>query len=403
MRCLALCLVAAFPMFGHALQTTPNDGNPANVFVLTIDDAMIDALKQGMSLESQVPEEARGKFKTIRIQYKPTPTAAPPAGSILRNNETTQNPPTNPLNPATQGTSTASQTNLGNSNPNAWGNLPSGSSAGATGAQAPFNLGLPPNTNPTPPQSNSQTNLTSPPLRLDSWNAPAGSNPLAGNATSNPITLPEKWANNSWFNPSNRDTAASGQLGNVPANANAQTTLPNPPSAVFGGFPQRTELPNLPGNTLGNSNVGLPPQSAPTGNYRNELVTASATELAKSIEEYWSRGNVELPPPPSPAGGLAGVPATDADRSPSDSVGRLPIPTSEVEKTLLAKVSTLEATNKTLETQRKESTKWLLFMFLFLMCSLGANLYLGWIARGFYTRFHEMANELRDTFTSTGV
>ena len=39
----------------------------------------------------------------------------------------------------------------------------------------------------------------------------------------------------------------------------------------------------------------------------------------------------------------------------------------------------------------------LYFMLLF---SLGLNVYLGWIARGFYVRYNELADELRETFTA---
>ncbi len=41
------------------------------------------------------------------------------------------------------------------------------------------------------------------------------------------------------------------------------------------------------------------------------------------------------------------------------------------------------------------------FLWFLLLCSLGLNLYLGWISRGFYVRYHELADELRDTFSAT--
>ncbi len=46
----------------------------------------------------------------------------------------------------------------------------------------------------------------------------------------------------------------------------------------------------------------------------------------------------------------------------------------------------------------RQTTGMLWFMML---CSLGLNVYLGWIARGFYVRYEELADELRETFTST--
>ena len=40
-------------------------------------------------------------------------------------------------------------------------------------------------------------------------------------------------------------------------------------------------------------------------------------------------------------------------------------------------------------------------MFFMLLCSLALNIYLGWISRGFYVRYNELADELRETFTAT--
>ncbi len=46
----------------------------------------------------------------------------------------------------------------------------------------------------------------------------------------------------------------------------------------------------------------------------------------------------------------------------------------------------------------KKTNTFLLFM---LLCSIGLNVYLGLIARSFYTRYAELADELRETFTAT--
>ncbi len=48
-----------------------------------------------------------------------------------------------------------------------------------------------------------------------------------------------------------------------------------------------------------------------------------------------------------------------------------------------------------------EKTNGLLWFMLF--CSLGINLYLWWISRSFYVRYNELADELRETFTSSSV
>lgn len=49
-------------------------------------------------------------------------------------------------------------------------------------------------------------------------------------------------------------------------------------------------------------------------------------------------------------------------------------------------------------TRLNQQNKLLWFMML---CSLGLNIYLGWIARSFFGRYEELADELRETFTST--
>jgi hypothetical protein len=54
--------------------------------------------------------------------------------------------------------------------------------------------------------------------------------------------------------------------------------------------------------------------------------------------------------------------------------------------------------NNTLATQDKRTEHFVYFM---LLCSLGLNVYLAWISRGFYVRYNELADELRDTFTAT--
>ena len=51
--------------------------------------------------------------------------------------------------------------------------------------------------------------------------------------------------------------------------------------------------------------------------------------------------------------------------------------------------------------QTTHSNKAYGFIFFMLMLSLGLNLYLAWIARGFYVRYAELADELRETFTSS--
>ena len=44
--------------------------------------------------------------------------------------------------------------------------------------------------------------------------------------------------------------------------------------------------------------------------------------------------------------------------------------------------------------------KYFSFLWFMLLCSIGLNFYLGWISRGFYLRYRDLADELRETFAS---
>jgi hypothetical protein len=46
--------------------------------------------------------------------------------------------------------------------------------------------------------------------------------------------------------------------------------------------------------------------------------------------------------------------------------------------------------------RRQNSALWFI-----MLCSVGLNFYLSWIARGFYMRYEELADELRETFSTT--
>ncbi len=46
--------------------------------------------------------------------------------------------------------------------------------------------------------------------------------------------------------------------------------------------------------------------------------------------------------------------------------------------------------------RRQNSALWFI-----MLCSVGLNFYLSWIARGFYMRYDELADEIRETFTAT--
>lgn len=58
-------------------------------------------------------------------------------------------------------------------------------------------------------------------------------------------------------------------------------------------------------------------------------------------------------------------------------------------------------TNRDSLTEQKKEKRTEGFIYFMLLCSLGLNVYLGLISRGFYVRYNELADELRETFTAT--
>jgi hypothetical protein len=122
---------------------------------------------------------------------------------------------------------------------------------------------------------------------------------------------------------------------------------------------------------------------------------------------------------PPPADGLysgppafsRSLPALDTSMNSSGITASLPVTNPSVADntpTVLSKPPSAEssgrqplASSDAADSRREDRTQ--VYMFMLLLCSLGLNVYLGWISRGFYVRYQELAGELRDTFTPSSA
>ncbi len=394
---VALIIGTCFRAVGQQQDTGTDDGG---VFVVRLDESHIEALFRGQSLESMIKPEDRGKIGKVRIEL--TPSALNALGSL---HSILNDPNANASNDSNRRDSTI------------------GATAGQNGLDNQADLNSMPsnlNSQGTNPRLTPQTNGGQRARSLDQFDI-GRANPAIDNTTSPPASSPIRnrmQAPN--IDPSNKRPAEGFRSQNSnDANANSNASVGETSSG------EQLDISQSPGLRSSTQLTTVPQVSVPgnpdTNTSPPNLWQPLAAELERRDDAMgWPNsraatstgGYSGASAPPSTLSAERTVPVfnpstaplteapTAAERSPSESLGKLPIPTTDNERSLLAKVDELESSKKALE---KDLTRKMLFMFLFLMCSLGANVYLGWIARGFYARFHDMANELRDTFTTTNV
>ena len=233
-----------------------------------------------------------------------------------------------------------------------------GQAGNPTGVQQPASTMLPPTTGPyAPRQSDNLQIRPSPPTGTEfdtAQNTAAGySAPPAWHAHTQPQATPQQ--NNF-------------QTTQVPAQPPMQANPWNQPPG-FAGTPQQTQVPAqypsqhprqayLPGQDLPIVASQIPPSTVTRPDYSPYPVPYQNSGLQAQI------------PGADPSSNQKYVAAHDGTHGLD---GRSP-------------VSQLNQFNS--------------FLYFLLLCSIGLNIYLGWILRGFYVRYRELADELRDTFST---
>ncbi len=129
-----------------------------------------------------------------------------------------------------------------------------------------------------------------------------------------------------------------------------------------------------------------PPIGNPTGSFPNRY--ADEPVIVNSLNQTAVN---QLPPDriaatPRPTNKLLpfAVAVTDANDSTSPTVNSMP---QTIDQKILADNEL---------TQRQNRALWFI-----MLCSVGLNFYLSWISRGFYVRYEELAEEIRESFTAT--
>lgn len=365
-------MIVLGPLGLHAAQINPNTPpssqavNEPIMFTLTIDDEMIAALKQGQSLLSAVPESIRGKVDKIRIEYKPSATTQP-----------TSQPPLNGNSILNKGTSTRLPDRFDNSN---------------FGSPTSFQTGQPPPTTSSSGLQRSGNNFqqdSSPPSTSNSiWNRSTNNNTIQAPRSNNSIL----------GSPQTDNRTANNGLSNLARPNQSLTPIDGNDAWLFGTTPRR------------DSNTILPPQSTSNTGMQTSLPSTYNPNLNRSSIDNSSRdfGAYSAPPISRSLPALevpsfsSGITSSDprmiqpaADSAPNVALNQTltkPPADASTRSVLAANDSATRADNRQL-----------VYLFMLLLCSLGLNIYLGWISRGFYVRYQELAEELRDTFTPSSA
>ncbi len=407
--------------FGNNNQSAPAaNGNESDsvTFVIKLDEKWLQALRNGQPLKSTIPPELRGRVTEVRIELDDTVSA--PAG-----------------NTGFGGTATSGGTRLG-----PW--LPAGFTpqqmadnrytpgSGQTGS-LPGSGGYNPNTATNPAFSAETGNSNN--NSLNNWNNTSPSAASFGNSsngTSNGTSVPR-------FTPPNTGNGMTpvaprtenGGNWNPPSSANPATTgnqwngASRQQPAATGGFVPPLRQPTGDSGQAGNnvnefdtSSRNMPPQSGPA----NALPALDANRFADSryngyrpqANPYSGSGSANAQAgwnqPANPyqqrngsliAGyQLPAVPGLAPD-DPANRSARLPvasIPGSNLDNG--ERAGTRRPGSEPVATKESTVTRFNGFLYFMLLCSIGLNFYLGLISRGFYVRYRELADELRETFAT---
>ncbi len=346
MKTLAWILIAVSVSLPATFARTQTNGsqsattdNEPVMFTLTIDEEMMKALREGQSLMSTIPASIRGKVDRIRIEFKP---AAAPASQPSQNNNSILN----------------RNTDLGTLNRSGDNTL--GQQTGIQSSPPPPLR--PPNLNNGLDRSsgNPQQEFAAPKLTDSVWNrAPASA------ARSSSSLTPIDQSTRGWLFQNRSDSNAT-----VSTNSNQGGILPLPPPG--NNYPlNRTAFEDPPPAAGLYSGPPAYSRSLPaldTSINSSEILASSPITNSLAADNTPTVGsNQVLSKPPA-----------------AESSGRQPL-----------------ASGDAADARRQDRTQ--VYVFMLLLCSLGLNVYLGWISRGFYVRYQELAGELRETFTPSSA
>jgi hypothetical protein len=325
-------------------QWKVNDGTMQNLFSLDVSDEILQQIENDYGLPALISPSDRERIRGVLLRYTPaTGGALPPSSSI-------------------------------------------GPIAGAANTPAPL---VPSN----PPVSILDNNRVTTNLENGSQNLrPLGNSPALGGGSMLPTTGNEFYQNRpAPLQPQSNDFALNRPAtssGTASYNSTAIQPIPQQPLNTPDRYASN-QAPLLPPPVY-NNQAAAAPQNHWTAAHQEPLVPnrrpvqpqfPQVSYNPYADNQYQGVGQAVLPPPPTGAQiatGNAGQAGTQA---------ALPANWQSEKQILLADLA-----------ESKQRSVFLLFM-LFLLA--GLCLYLSWLARGFYFRYAELADELRETFSAT--
>lgn len=446
---LSLCY-AHNSLFAQESAGSPSIESDTCVYKLELTEEMIQDLRNGATFHSEIPAEWRNKVTHVELKIVQSQHSAGFAtkqeqggGMFLGN----QNSAVRQLNPTLPSNSTG-QNFSGSQNPSSFpaNNPPGFQNNTRTDSLSPqpsptnvipsstlppsslFNA-TPPNTgSPNPTASNPTPNGGIPNSVLSSttsslnpgvsrYEQPIGppipnSMPVSNSPQSNALTLPPM--NPNGFQPAQPNNTELGfssnsqSRGNIPSNQN--------------GF---SNAPNFTAETTNSNSSGWRPPLQPQTTSRDQfgMQTSSnpppwkqSNQLTDQLNQGKSDGNRLVGFEQPRQSNIPGYDLPQVQQQPPR-VALAPVsqpvtlpPSQELQITNPPLIATNTAAPQITEAVSEEVNEpspvaqlnqFNSFLYFLLLCSIGLNLYLGWISRGFYGRYRELADELRDAFSTS--
>jgi hypothetical protein len=413
----AVWLLVVFPGAASAQNGQGNgagqpDAEGTYTYVLKLNEESLQMLRAGQSLKSVIPPELRNRVTEIRIEFEQTSPASsagvstgtrfgPEIPDLFANSR---------LGNSSTGSNGLGNTGLGNSG---FGTAGNGLNAPPLSASNPANGGsgsIPPLRQQQPAWSDRATaglGDTMAPVVPRGTGSSAGTNPgaqpgndnrfpPAGNNSSTPSNGAGSWPNTSGGTYVPPTQSAPQQ--NAPQGDEVDTVQQTAPAANGG----RSMLPPLGPTGASDWNAGAwPPDGSTAGT--SSLISGYPADSAYG-QRFDSRlPGYHLPETPAVLPAVPNMRGNMAENDPLDSqLGQSQtsaLPAAEVPggNEGPAFATRREGANPVSNSSISRYTQ---FLYFWLLCSIGLNIYLGWIARGFYVRYRELADELRESFAT---
>lgn len=396
----------------------PNQADDGYVFVLKLNDEQIEMLKKGQALASFIDPKNRGLFSSVRLEYEPTPGAPDPRTGASFNLPGMQSTPPSFSGGNTQSgfspIATAGNQFLGPQLPQGWqpprqnfsatgplfnGNTAGGSNTGSSGMVPPvprtqFGNSSTVNTFGNGVSPNQGSSGFSGQGNTPSTNTPSGSGGVFPGA-GNPAGIPQSQPGNFQDTRTQPAIDANSYARNQGFNNNPSLLTPNIPSRS-GTFQDYDNPQNGVAGMVAGQGSNSGSATTPQGN----LLDRMQNQVTQSVLMYPGSYRSDYPYP-STANAWSDYGGRNLLASARDTLAstrQLPmaaIPGATSDPAISAFRDTATPTAALEDANRKNA-----FLFFWLLCSIGLNIYLGWISRGFYVRYRELAEELRETFST---